>query len=235
MVDIHQSFVDEESDELDREKFEAFAENLLEEFSESPEAQPVFEEYGPLGWARIMLDYAVDYIGVMLPEMSARDFHEVLFEIFPRKVSTEASSAAAIVAELRAFWEFLQRQYQLKNAAPILALLKDNAVKRLEKELANPANFGIAKSFFTLGAEMGFDMTTQEGLDAFLLYYNSRQAGPLGGGMLPGPGIDEFPPDEFFPDDMFSLPPVVTPKQRAEIRKKRKDQRQARKKNRRKK
>src|SRR5207237_10115315 len=107
----------------------------------------------------------------------------VVCEILPRQVSTEAISAGEIVDKLTAFWEFLRRAYQLKNADKILAKLTPAAVPRLERELANPRNFGMAKSFFMQGQELGFDMTRQEGIDAFMNFYNrrlleSRTAGP---------------------------------------------------------
>jgi hypothetical protein len=237
MFDIHQPVIDPESGELDEDAFEDYVEGLMEEFADSPEGRQVAEEHGRLNWAAMVMEYAVNYLGVPPPEMSARDFREVVFEIIPRKVSTEADQAGAIVAELRAFWQFLQRAYQLKNGGPILAALKGDAVARLERELANPANFGMAKSFIMMGQQMGFDMTTQEGLDAFTAYYNSR----LPGGMPPGPfgGLIPGPPDEFGEELneglAILLPPGQSPKQRAQLRKKRKAQRQARKRNRRRK
>jgi hypothetical protein len=44
----------------------------------------------------MMMEYAINYPGVTPPEMSLADFNEVVFELFPRKVSTEAESAPAI-------------------------------------------------------------------------------------------------------------------------------------------
>lgn len=239
MVDIKRSFVDKANGEIDREAFETFTEELWGEFTESAEFEHYFTEYGDSNWSELFLEYAIDYIGVMLPKVSVRNVQEILFELFPRKVSTEASNAAEIIAELRAFWQFLQRQYHLKNAAAILAILNDTAARRLENELANPRNFGMAKSFFMLGQQMGFDMTTQEGMDTFLQHYNRQMAGQ-GGGMFPAPIMDEFAEDEVDEDEfddgeMISLLPSMTPKQRADLRKKRKSQRQARKQNRRKK
>jgi hypothetical protein len=232
MFDINQKLYDEEYGELDEAAFEEYIDHLMEAFAESPEAQPVIEQYGQVSWAGMMMEYAMHYPGVTPPEMSVGDFEEVVFEIIPRKVSTEASSAGAIIAELKAFWEYLRRAYQLKNADKILAKLTPAAVPRLERELANPRNFGMAKSFFMQGQELGFDMTTQEGLDAFMNFYNSRllespMAGPADVGALP-----DF-------EDLPAMPPLppspLTPREKADLRKKRKAQRQAKKRNRRKK
>ena len=37
----------------------------------------------------------------------------------------------------------------------------------------DPSNFGMAKSFFAMGQAAGYDMTTQAGMNAFMLAYNT--------------------------------------------------------------
>lgn len=222
MFDVHQSICDGDG-EIDGERVDKYIDGLMEEFVASAEAQPVFDQYGNGGWPAMMMEYAINYPGLTPPEMSPADFNEVVFELFPRKVSTEPESAPAIVAELRAFWHFLQRQYGLANAKPILASLTDASVKRLERELANPANYGMAKSMVMRGMRAGFDMTTQKGLEEFTAAFNS---GLPGGG---GSEFEDIPPELPF----VELPPSpLSPKERAAKRKKRKAQRQAKKRNR---
>ncbi len=221
MFDIHQPIHDRHG-EIDDARVEKYIDGLMEEFVASAEAQPVFDQYGNGGWPALMMEYGINYPGVTPPQMSLADFNEVVFDLFPRKVSTEPESAPSIVAELRAFWHFLQRQYGLANAKPILASLTDAAARRLERELANPANYGMAKSFFMRGIQAGFDMTTQKGIEEFTAAYNS---GLAGGGARE---IENIPPPIFYED----FPSPLSPKQRAERRKKRKVQRQARKRNR---
>jgi hypothetical protein len=233
VFDIHQSVRDPGSEELDERALQEYIDGLMTEFAASDEAKSVAEQHGPLGWAAMMMEYAANYLGLSPPRMTARDFREVVFEIIPRKVSTEADSAPAIVAELRAFWQFLQRAYRLPNAAAVLKTLDGDATARLERELADPRNFGMAKSFFMMGKEMGFDMTTQEGIDAFMRHYNGQLAGGTApgaaGGVIPAAPFD----DDVFDDGLpLLLPPSDTPKQRAERRRKHKAQRQARKRNR---
>lgn len=115
MFDVHQTIFDRhgESDEILIQKY---IEGLMAEFAESSEAQPVEDTYGEIGWAATMMHYAINYMGCTPPEMTLPDFSEVLFELFPRKVSVEADQAGAIVAELQAFWRFMARQYGLDNA-----------------------------------------------------------------------------------------------------------------------
>src|SRR5438067_1727373 len=122
MFDICQS-IHHSSGELDEDKAQKYTQHLIEEFAESPEAQPLIERSGGVGgWVDMMFHYYFHYVGGPLERMTIRDLQEVLFELFPRKVSTEPDSAPEIIAEVRAFWQFLQRQYQLPSAPGMVAL-----------------------------------------------------------------------------------------------------------------
>ena len=226
VFDIHQDVFDEESGERDSDKVEEYIDGLMEEFAASPEAKPLPDSGAGVGWAATMMEYALDYLGVTPAEMSRRDFEEVVFHLFPRKVSTEPETGLAIIEELRAFWRFVQRQYGLTNAVQVLASLGPSAGERLRKELADPSNYGMAKSMFMLGKQAGFDMTTQEGLDQFMLAYNSQ--------VLANQGLPAIlgPEDEW--DDVPAPKTGPTPREKHEARREaRKRQRKARKRNRR--
>ena len=224
MFDIHQAIT--RNDEVDEGLVGRYIEGLMAEFAKSDEAKPVIDAQGQLDYAAMMMGYAIDYLGSTPPEMSLHDFNEVVFQIFPRKVSMEPEKAPEVITELKAFWTFLRRHYGLKNADAILASLTDDSVLRLRSALANPRNYGMAKSFFMAGKEAGFDMTTQQGLDAFMAVYNS------GLPSRPAPPVLPLESRGDFQDRITTLPPsdsaFMTPKQCAEKR------RQARKKNRRK-
>jgi hypothetical protein len=101
---------------------------------------------------------------------------EILFEIFPRKVSVPAEAAPEIIRELAAFFTFLAREFKLPNAAQCLQVLDERATRRLAKELANPANFGMAKAFVMQGQQQGFDISSEEGLNQWMLAYNAHSA-----------------------------------------------------------
>jgi hypothetical protein len=226
MFDIHQSVYDKH-EELDSRLVEKYITGLITEFVNSPEAKELGEEWS--AWPEMFLHHALDYLGTPPAEMSLSDFREVVYELFPRKVSTEPASAGEIITELRAFWKFLHRQYGLENAPRILADLGDEAIADLREELANPANYGMAKSFFMMGSEAGFDMRTQEGLDEFTAAYNAGLAGGLPDD-LPD-NLPEVPP--LFPPSLGWGPPPVPREQREAKRKQRKRERKARKRNRR--
>jgi hypothetical protein len=179
-----------------------------------------------LAGAHWMLDYALSHLGVTPPKMTLRDFNEVVFEIIPRQLSTEAENGPAYMRDIQAFWQFAGRQYGLPNAVPILATLGEKAGERLRKALADPANFGMGKSFILAGVEAGFNMTTQEGIDQFRAVYNERL---LNRSLPPrAPLVLDLRSDLswLLADDRTSA-------QREQKRKERKRQRQARKRNRR--
>jgi hypothetical protein len=199
MFDIHQSIRDEYG-EGDEDCTWDYIEGLISEFAKSSEWQSVQEICGHPAWAAMMMEYAINYVGCTPPEMTLRDFNDVVFSLFPRKVSVEADEAGLIITELRAFWSFLSTQYGLKNARVVLAALDDRAVSRLHEKLSNPDNFGMAKSFFMMGSEAGFDMRTREGLAAFQVVFNAKlrsaQAGTPQLDRLPAKAILTLPPPE---------------------------------------
>ena len=149
--------------ELDDDRVEIYRAEILGRFEASPEAQAEPEAH----WATLLVDYATSYFGTTVESLSAADLHELVFEIFPRKVSVEPEAAPAIVAGLRAFLAFLQREHPDRHARSRLAVLQGSASQRLARLLADPSNFGPAKSFMMSGRAAGFDMSSQAGLDAW--------------------------------------------------------------------
>jgi hypothetical protein len=184
--DIRQRVID--SDGMPREKIaHQYKEQLMELFEQSPEGQTLQDEGIESGWASMMIDFGLDYLGKTPPQMSPDDLREILFDLFPRKVSAEADEAPDIIRELQLFWQFLQREFSLENAAACLKVLDNNAVRELKEEMSNPANFGIAKSFVMMGQERGFDMTSEEDMNAWMATYNAELAAGTGP-RIPLPG-----------------------------------------------
>ena len=173
--DINEAVFDEQGTYLE-EQAVRYEEALMDQFAASPEGQAIKERGTELGWARAMIHYAITYPGVTPPTMTTGDLEEVIYDLFPRKVITERGDGAEIIQELRAFWRFLQRVYQLPQARQMLARLTPQAARRLERELQEPANFGMAKSFVLMGKEAGFDMESPEGMHAWVEAYNATVA-----------------------------------------------------------
>lgn len=51
-------------------------------------------------------------------------------------------------------------------------------MSRLQAGLADPQNFGMAKGFFMQGQQLGFDMSTQQGIDEWTSAHNAGFVGP---------------------------------------------------------
>jgi len=184
--DIYQQVFDRDGLPLEK-KAESYLHQLMELFVQSQEGQALRKEGTEPGWADMMMDYAINYLGVTPPHLSPDGLREILFDLVPRKVSTPATEAEGIIHELRAFWTFLEREIHLANVAACLKVLDEKTARRLKKELSNPANFGIAKSFVMMGLERGFDLSSEEGINQWMATYNAELA--AGAGLrIPLPG-----------------------------------------------
>jgi len=184
--DIQQKIFDRDGMPIEKKAMQ-YQDELAQLFGQSPEGQAIRNEGVQGGWFSMMIDYGINYLSVTPPHMTPSGLREILFDIFPRKVSTIADKAPDIIRELRAFWQFLQREFHLENAAACLKVLDEKAARELKKKLSDPANFGIAKSFFMMGLERGFDMTTEEGMNKWMAIYNAEIATGAGPG-IPFPG-----------------------------------------------
>jgi hypothetical protein len=163
-----------------------FEGELLARFAASAEASGLPDA----GWTGMVLEYGRNHLGAMVGRIGAADLRELLFEIVPRKVSCEPECAAAIVTELRAFWTWAQREFQLETAEECLAVLRPGAEITLRRELANPANFGMAKSMVMAGIAAGYDLSTRDGLD--------RWMGDVNAGRVPLPDLPALDGLRFF-------------------------------------
>ena len=171
--DIHQL------DNLDYDDAEPLMEDyiqeVLQQFAKSSEGQAYAESYPDVGgWIRPFIELGYNYEGFTLPNMTVGNVEFLMESLLPRKIMVlEASEAEDAIPELTAFWSFLNREYNLRNAESIVAYLL-SIKKQFCNWMVDPANGGMAKNFIMSGMEAGFDMTTQEGLDAFQRVYNAQ-------------------------------------------------------------
>jgi hypothetical protein len=156
---------------------EEFVADLVGEFVDSPEGKAYLTAHPEMAefvgsWIDHLLYFGYAYQSVTLPRMTKGDVEKIVTELFPGKVSLlDPEEASTTIPELTAFWQFLQREYKHPHASKILSFLKK--IQPKFKDLMNdPSKFGMAKSFFSAGMAAGFDMTTEEGLNAFQTQYN---------------------------------------------------------------
>ena len=111
--------------------------------------------------------------GSAVPQLTVGDVRTVVTELFPRKISLPSPQQADdAIPELLAFWKYLKREFQLPQADAVLEFLRE-VEPDFPGMMNDPENFGMAKSFFTMGHAAGFDMTAQEGVNAFMLAFNA--------------------------------------------------------------
>ena len=132
--DIQQPVFSPDGEYLDDDVAICYREALMEGLAGSPEGQELVRQGGTLGWADTLMELGMGYLEVTPAAMTAEDLQEVLFEVFPRRVSAEPGCGQEIVTELRAFWKFLQREYGLSNAAACQRVLTTATARRLERE-----------------------------------------------------------------------------------------------------
>ena len=170
--DIQQRVFDAQGEYLEDAAIR-YRERLMDLFVASPEGQELVRQGGAVGWADTFMDLGIAYLGVTPPGMTPEQLQTILFELFPRKVSTEPGCGEEIIQELHAFWTFLQRGFGLPNASTCLRVLTVAAAHRLDREMQNPAKFGLAKAFVMQGLTPGFDVATPEGMQAWAETYNA--------------------------------------------------------------
>lgn len=159
-----------ENGEYDDRVAEENYRRIVERFEQTP-------DYGSIGDSAdapyLLMHYAGDDLGKPPHSISRRTLEDVLYDIFPRKVVIEPERATVVIAELRAFFSWLDREFALPHAKECLTALDDAAEKELAVALGDSENFSMGKAFFMLGKQSGFEMTDPEDLEAFRQQYNS--------------------------------------------------------------
>jgi hypothetical protein len=159
-----------DGDEIDPEERGSLDGELVRRFAASPEGRTLTD----VRFCHVVMEFAADYFNATIATLDARELREILFDIIPRNVSVDASSAREIVEENRAFFAFLKREYRLDHADACLRVLGDDAVKKLEAALSDTSKFGLAKSLVMRGREAGFDMDSKSGIEAWMRVVQSQ-------------------------------------------------------------
>ncbi len=86
---------------------------LVARFKDSPEFQTYTQSQDgdPGGNVRLILELGWQYDGLLPSHCEFQDFQDTLLSLFPRKVSCPPEEAKLIVAELRAYLAFAQREF----------------------------------------------------------------------------------------------------------------------------
>ena len=160
------------SEEKEKALYE-YQEELVELFEKSPEAKKLNSSEMLGFWASQTIYFGDGYIGTTIPQMTRANISELLNSIFPRKISIASPEEALdAIPETIAFWEYLKREYKLKNANTILKYLKSIKARDYAANFNDPSKFGMAKSMISQGMSAGFDMTDEKEMAKFFTQYN---------------------------------------------------------------
>ena len=151
------------------EAYKEYKKALLEDFHASLEGQAYLAEFpDSVSWVDLLLEMGHNYPRVTLPQMTKSDVEEILTDLFPRKVMmTTREEIAEVIPELQALWRYLGREHGLDQAEAILGFLEELR-PRFYDVMTDSSNFGMAKSLLAMGHDAGFDVTSEEGLNAFM-------------------------------------------------------------------
>jgi hypothetical protein len=146
----------------------------IEQFVNSPEGQTYVETHPRGGnWIGEFIYLASAYEGFTLSTMTKNEVQLLMEQIFPRKFTIfDESEAEDAIPELIAFWQFLQREYNLRRAAAIVKYL-ETLRSKFPRLMCDPTKGGMAKAFLLMGQQAGVDMRTEEGIQDFQQNYNA--------------------------------------------------------------
>ncbi|MBF8187259.1 hypothetical protein ITP53_16260 [Nonomuraea sp. K274] len=100
---------------------------------------------------RLLCDYSSDYLNVSeLGDFTPETFDELLLSIYPRKVIAPPESAQETVAAARTLVDYLSAAGAVPEPTAMRMRARlDDIAPRMTEALADPANFGMAKSLFS--------------------------------------------------------------------------------------
>ncbi len=173
--DVYAELIDDDGCPID-DAVDVYIDGIVERFEQSPEGRRCLDAGMDLWLLSPLVNYGLQYHEVTPATMEPGDLEFLLLSTFPRKVMVDATEAREIVAVARAFFQWLDREYQVVSAADCAAPLTPELARRLEEALKDPATFGMAKSLMTTGRDLGYDLETEEGLQEWVGAYNGPTA-----------------------------------------------------------
>lgn len=180
--------IDDEFDEdLDEDAVYAEIDEISEAFRRSDEARRL------AGWSPewlsavldVLGDYGFKYFGARLTELEVGEVDEIVFDLYPSKVTIEdAAEADQIWNELIAVWRWLEREHLNPNASAVLQMLEGHG-DEFREAMLDEENWGPAKRFATAALRSGVDVNDSEAMSRFLDQYNDDRAMQLQAAQAP--------------------------------------------------
>lgn len=139
---------DADLDGLDQ-RLTQYNDQLLARFEASPERATLSADAPRL--VPFLIDATFDECDGGVTKLHAQAFRTFLFELTPKYAIVNPVETAALVKELRAFLEYLAREFKLHNAEQCLAVLDHRIVPNLRKALSDRSKWSTEKRE-TMGA-----------------------------------------------------------------------------------
>lgn len=173
--DIYQPLFDDAGYFLE-DDVEKFRETLLQKFASSIEGQ-AFLKGDEVDWADLFLDIVIQRVGMQLPYVYADVMRDIFYYIIPAKVVIDPKDVPIMIEELKAFFQFLKREFSLPNADSCLKVLNQkNLIKRITTELNNPANHSPTKNILMEMLDADVDIDDEQQVSTFIEGYNASIA-----------------------------------------------------------
>lgn len=132
----------EGEEEIDHEERQQLQKQLFEQFAASDPGQG----RTPLEHVPMLLEIAATDFGVTAASLVDAVLEDLLFEVFPRRVVMAPDSAAALIEESKAFFQFLADDCEHEYSQACVELLEaENFVADFQAALGDPGKFGIGK------------------------------------------------------------------------------------------
>ncbi len=147
----------------DEDRCDIYCQAMMERFARSPESGGEHLE-----WAEMLVHHIAEHHGLPITQVTPQLAREVLFESIPRQVSVGPDDASAIVDALRALLAFSARELDSSAARKTLGSLSADSPRQVARALGDPRKYGPAKALVMAGARAGYDMTSEEGLAAWM-------------------------------------------------------------------
>lgn len=169
------ALADAEDDEVDLDEI---VDELIESFCASPEATAVEDPAELRFWAGELVRLGLAYGHGSPAVWDENNIEEILTELLPRKLTIgSAAEAEDAVPAFRTFFRWASRVAFLPYADEIDATLEEYEPD-FPSMMMDERRFGLAKSFLLKGVAAGFDMSTEEGVAAFVEHQDRQR--PIG-------------------------------------------------------
>ena len=121
----------------------------------------------------LFIDFSYNYLGSRPEEISIDELEELLFDLFPRKLSYERESLIETLEVIKAFFIFMEMEGYHPDSKNLAHFIDKNQSEIL-KECENPDNFGVAKSIASFATKEGVDLSNENEIAQFIKQFNQR-------------------------------------------------------------